>query len=227
MGRSKKKCNLFHTLALSIVNVEPGQMQITESALATPPESGAGQLEEDRVLVAAAQKDSAAAGRLFDKYYGEVFGYIYRSTLDVGITEDLTSNVFFSAFKRLGLFRWRRVPFGAWLYRIATNEIRMHYRRKKRHAVTSSGPISAELPGQTPTAAETLSADEDYRLLHGALLELRLKYRTVILLRYFEGKSIAEISTITGKSEGTIKSQLHRALRLLQAALERLGLTPH
>ena len=83
--------------------------------------------EEDRALVSAAQSDTAAAGQLFDKYYPEIFRYVHHSTLDHAVTEDLTSNVFFSAFRHLGLFRWRRIPFRAWLYRIATNEFRMHY----------------------------------------------------------------------------------------------------
>jgi RNA polymerase sigma-70 factor, ECF subfamily len=136
----------------------------------------------------------------------------------------LTSNVSLSAFRHLGLFRWRRIPFGAWLYRIATNEIWMHYRRQKRLAKT--GLISLELASNAPTAAQTLTATEDYQMLHRALLELGLKYRTVILLPYFEGKTIAEISSITERSEGTVKSQLHRGLERLQAALEGLGVEP-
>src|SRR5512139_2009685 len=87
----------------------------------------AARTEEDRALVLAAQSDTTAAGQLFNKYYPEIFRYIYHSTLDHAVTEDLTSNVFFSAFRRLGLFQWRRVPFRAWLYRIATNELRMQY----------------------------------------------------------------------------------------------------
>ena len=183
-------------------------------------------LDYERALVAAARTDSEAAGRLFDKYYAAVFGYIYRSTLERQVTEDLTSNVFLSAFRHLGLFRWRRVPFGAWLYRIATNEVRMHYRRQKRLAAAGSEPVRVELISEIPTAAETLAASDDYRLLHRALLDLDLKYRTVILLRYFEGKSIAEVASITRRTEGTIKSQLHRGLERLQAALERLGVAP-
>ena len=88
--------------------------------------------EEERALVFAARSETAAAGQLFDKYYPEIFRYVYHSTLDHAAAEDLTSNVFFSAFRHLGLFRWRRIPFRAWLYRIATNELRMHFRRQKR-----------------------------------------------------------------------------------------------
>jgi RNA polymerase sigma-70 factor (ECF subfamily) len=102
----------------------------------------------------------------------------------------------------------------------------MHYRRQRRTPATSSGVVSLDLASEAPSAAETLAVAENYRLLHGALLELPLKYRTVVLLRYFEGKSIEQISTITRRTEGTIKSQLHRGLARLQTALERLGVAP-
>src|SRR5215469_11082010 len=102
--------------------------------------------EDERALVYAARNDTAAAGQLFDKYYPEIFRYIHHSTLDHAVTEDLTSNVFFSAFRHLGRFRWRRIPFRAWLYRIATNELRMHYRKQKRMSATNAGPVDPESP---------------------------------------------------------------------------------
>ncbi len=181
--------------------------------------------EDERALVAEAQTDTAAAGRLFDKYYPEIFRYIYHSTLNHAATEDLTSNVFFSAFRRLGLFRWRRIPFRAWLYRIATNELRMHYRRQKRLLAVSAGPVDPEHPSPAPSAELQAGALDDYRLLHGALVQLGEKYRTVIVLRYFEGRSLSEIAEITNRREGTIKSQLHRALAQLKEALMRAGVS--
>ena len=181
--------------------------------------------EEDRALVSAARSDTAAAGQLFDKYYPEIFRYVHHSTLDHAVTEDLTSNVFFSAFRHLGLFRWRRIPFRAWLYRIATNELRMHYRRQKRLLAANAGPVDPEYPGAEPTAETTAAAQDDYRLLHRALRELGQKYRTVIVLRYFEGKPLSEICEILNQREGTIKSQLHRALAQLKEALMRAGVS--
>ena len=185
----------------------------------------AARTEDDRALVFAAQSDTAAAGKLFDKYYPEIFRYVYHSTLDRAAAEDLTSNVFFSAFRHLGLFRWRRIPFRAWLYRIATNELRMHYRKQKRMSAANAGPVDPESPSPG-ASADTVAADsDDYRLLQRSLLELRQKYRTVIVLRYFEGKSLSEICEITNKREGTVKSLLHRALAQLKDDLIRAGLT--
>lgn len=189
-------------------------------------ESGLEILDEDRLLVRAARHDTNAAGRLFDKYYDAVFGYIYHCTFDHAVTEDLTSNVFLAAFRHLGRFQWRQIPFRAWLYRIATNEVRMHYRRAKRIRAFRLESSGNECNDTAPPASDNPAAAEEYRLLHQALRQLRLKYRTAIILRYFEDKAIAEISEITGRRPGTIKSQLHRGLNQLQDILLRYGVLP-
>lgn len=120
----------------------------------------------------------------------------------------------------------------AWLYRIATNEVRMHWRRQRRVAAISLQPNGSQpeqiagRQGAAPPAGDSLAAAEEYRLLHRALLQLRMKYRTVIILRYFEDKAIADICQITGRKEGTVKSQLHRGLAQLQEILVRWGVLP-
>jgi RNA polymerase sigma-70 factor, ECF subfamily len=179
--------------------------------------------EDDQRLVSAAQRDPEAAGRLYDRYYAEVFGYVYRCTVDRAVTEDLTSNVFLAAFRHLKRFRWQRVSLRAWLYRIATNEIRMHYRRRRYARAADLHVRHETAEGSAPSAAESPAAAEEFRLLHQALAELRWKYRSVIILRYFEDKTMAEIAAITKSREGTIKSQLHRGLAQLQEILTRRG----
>jgi RNA polymerase sigma-70 factor (ECF subfamily) len=180
-------------------------------------------VDDDQTLVSSAQRDPEAAERLYDRYYGEVFGYIYHSTLDRAVTEDLTSNVFLAAFRHLGRYRWQKVPFRAWLYRIATNEIRMHYRRHRYARAADQQARRAGAESSAPSADQSPAAAEEFRLLHQALAELRWKYRAVIVLRYFEDKTMAEIAAITKSREGTIKSQLHRGLAQLQEILTRRG----
>jgi len=197
---------------------------MAEDALEYQLESNSEMWDEDQMLVSAAQQDTEAARRLFDKYYSEILGYIYHCTFDGTVAEDLTSNVFLAVFRHLGRFRWRQVPFRAWLYRVATNEVRMYWRRQKRIKTISLQPddeYAAE-----PSAENSLEVAEEYRLLHKALLELRLKYRTVIILRYFESKTIAEICQITATKEGTVKAQLHRGRARLQDILVRWGVLP-
>jgi RNA polymerase sigma-70 factor (ECF subfamily) len=182
-------------------------------------------LDEDQMLVAAARQDTEAGARLYEKYYGGILGYIYHCTFDGTVAEDLTSNVFLSAFRHLGRYKLRQIPFRAWLYRIANNEVRMYWRRQKRVKIVSLQQDNEEY-NSAPSAVASTAAAEEYRLLHKALLELRIKYRTVIILRYFEGKAIAEICEITGRKEGTVKAQLHRGLARLQDILVQWGVLP-
>jgi RNA polymerase sigma-70 factor (ECF subfamily) len=196
---------------------------MADNALECDLESRPQTVDDDQTLVSVAQRDTDAAGRLYDKYYREIFGYLYHCTLDYATTEDLTSNVFLAAFRHLGRFRWRQIPFRAWLYRIATNEVRMHYRR---HRGARTAALQGEHESSAPSADEGPAVAEQYRLLHRALQELRFKYRTVIVLRYFEDKTIAQIAEITGAREGTVKCQLHRGLAQLQEILTHRGVLP-
>ncbi len=196
---------------------------MADDALEYDLESRPETVDDDQTLVSAARHDTDAAGRLYDKYYREVLGYIYHCTLDRTATEDLTSNVFLAAFRHLGRFRWRQVPFRAWLHRIATNEVRMYYRRRKGIRIAD---LQMPHGGSAPSADRGPATVEEYCLLHQALQELRFKYRTVIVLRYFEDKTMAQIAEITGAREGTVKSQLHRGLAQLQGILSRWGVLP-
>ena len=198
---------------------------MAEEALECGLQSATDIIDEDQMLVAVARQDTEAAGRLYDKYYNEVLGYIYHCTFDGAVAEDLTSNVFLAVFRHLGRYRWREIPFRAWLYRIATNEVRMHWRKQRRVKIVGL-QTDEDFHAAGPSAASSLETAEEYRLLHKAILELRLKYRTVIILRYFEDKAIAEICEITGRKEGTVKSQLHRGLARLQDILVRWGVLP-
>ena len=189
-------------------------------------------MNEDQVLVCEARENTEAMARLYDKYYREIIGYIYHCIFDSTVTEDLTSNVFLAALRHIGRYKWRRIPFRAWLYRIATNEVRMYWRRQKHSKAISLQPDNSsqqehhELESSNLSAGDRIATEEEYRLLHKALLELRMKYRTVIILRYFEDKAIAEICEITTTKEGTVKSQLHRGLARLQDILVRWGVLP-
>lgn len=181
--------------------------------------------DEDEQLVAAAKDDPEAFGELYDKYYLPIFRYIYHRTLNVSLTEELTSNTFFAALRHIGRFKWRRIPFGAWLYRIATNEVNMHYRNRRPPPISLDAPdekgrqIVSSFEVADSDVEENLVRLEEYATLHKAILTLKPKYQTVITLRFFEDKSINHISAITGAKEGTVKSQLHRAIKQLREVL--------
>jgi len=184
-------------------------------------------MSDDQTLIERAKSDPQAFGQLYDRHYEAIARYIQHRLSDSATAQDLTAIVFFKAMATLPRFRWRGVPFLAWLYRIASNEINTYYRRSKHHAISLDELFDDhhfELPDGTDLERDLIARQEqaqrfqDFRIVRQLLLELPTKYQEVLALRYFEKKSLADISIITGKKLGTIKSLLSRGLERLRAA---------
>ena len=180
----------------------------------------------ERELIERARHDRTAFGALFEKHFDGIFGYVYRRTGDWDAACDITSEVFVNALEHIGGFRWTGTPFSAWLFRIATNQLRMYFRTGKRRAsmlqsfsaehATSTG--NQELT-EREVAERELAAAEGFARAQAALLQLPVKYQEVLALRYFEQKSNEEIAAILEKPGGTIKSLMSRGLELLRREL--------
>jgi RNA polymerase sigma-70 factor (ECF subfamily) len=177
---------------------------------------------EDATLVEQAKTDREAFGRLYDEHYNRIFNYVVRRTANVHITQDITSDVFFKALHNIESYRWNGVPFSAWLYRIAGNEIANYYRKQQRQQISEAELVKFSSNVTSSAEAELIQAEaeierkQEYLILHKQLSLLPLKYQEVITLRYFEKKQLSEIGEILGKKEGTIKSLLHRGLEKLR-----------
>ena len=184
------------------------------------------QLVDERRLVAQARQDPTAFGKLFDRYYDAIFSYILHRTANAALAQELTSDTFYKALDKLWTFRWRGLPFSAWLYRIASNEVNAHYRRYRNYHAGSLDDYRERLADELSEADRELLAaeallEEDvfFRELHHQIAALKPKYQEVITLRFFEDKKIREIAEILEKSPGTVKSLLHRALAQLRDRL--------
>ena len=174
-------------------------------------------LKKEKELIKKAQKDPEVFGQIYDKYYYKILGYILKRVADLEIAQDITSETFLKALQKLWQFRWRNIPFSAWLYRIANNEI-ANYFRKNKQKLTSLKKISESVVAYNPK--EKLERHQDFLILQQKILKLPIKYQEVIALRFFEKKRIKEIAEILGKKEGTIKSLLHRGLKKLKKLME-------
>jgi RNA polymerase sigma-70 factor (ECF subfamily) len=183
-------------------------------------------LEQEKHLVELARNDIEAFGDLYDCYYSQIIGYILKRTASIEIAQDITSEVFFKALNNLHKFRWRGIPFSAWLYRIAGNEVANHFRRNGKHQLELD-KISNYIGYSEPSSeSELLAAEaelkkaEDFLVLHEIIAQLPARYQEVIVLRFFENKRVHEISQILGKREGTVKSLLHRGLEKMRKAMK-------
>ena len=176
-------------------------------------------LADDAQLVEWAKDDSLAFGELYERYVKKIYNYVYYRTGNHYDAEDLTSRVFFRALGHIGNYTDRGVPFSAWLYRIAHNLIANWHRDRGRQRVlplddylTSDGHIDS------PESA-TESLEERERLLL-SIHELPAERQELLILKFVERMSNAEIGKIMDRTEGAIKSLYHRTLLSLRSTLE-------
>ena len=185
------------------------------------------ELDNEKELIKRVKKDPRAFSLIYDENYKAIFSYVFRRLGNYEIARDLTAETFLKALQKVHSFEWRNIPISAWLFRIATNEINLYFRRC-RHKTTYLDDTDLHLhlpyePGiETEKAAleKAIQENEEFSLVQRRLLELDAKYQEVIALRFFEEKSIREISTILRKKEGTIKSLLSRGLGKLRMQVE-------
>jgi RNA polymerase sigma-70 factor (ECF subfamily) len=182
-------------------------------------------LIEEKELVRQAQNVPDAFAQLYDHYYPKIFGYTLRRTANLEAAQDITSETFFKALRKLWQFQWRSISFSAWLYRIAINEINQYFRKANyRRSVSLEElqehgfePISTDdIESELIEAQEQLKRHQDFLEVQEKIVKLPSKYQEVVTLRFFEQKQIKEIAEILGKKEGTIKSLLHRAVEQLR-----------
>ncbi len=178
-------------------------------------------------LIERAKSDPDSFGELYELYYSRILNYTYRRIPDIGVAEEITSNTFFHVLKALPKYR-QKTTFRAWIYRIATNEIKMYWRSSKnRREREQDYHIIIDIDRIFFLLHEIESEDEReekkrlFLKLHESLDAIPEKYRNVLILRYFEELKYDEIARVIGKRVGTVKSLAHRGLKRLRDLLEK------
>jgi len=168
-------------------------------------------------LVKRAQEyDEAAIESLYQTYYPKIYNYGFLQMGDVQAAEDLASDVMLKMIESIGKYRFRGLPFGAWVFRIARNRlIDLHRRRRRRGEVDLSETLSSALANPQVLAERALDRGQ----LQIALKHLTDEQRQVIVLKFIQGFDNRSAGKIMSRSEGAIKSLQHRALLSLRRLL--------
>ncbi len=178
--------------------------------------------DDESILIHKAQRgDRQALAALHDRHYQAVFTYFSLRLDDPALVEDLTADVFVRMVRKLGAFRTGRRPLLAWLYTIARNRLTDYYREQKKeagHLPLREALIAAQDSPQRE-AERHLAAD----CLRRALRYLTEEQRLVILGKFIEDRSNADVASLLQKTEGAVKSLQHRALAALRRAIEKEG----
>ena len=171
------------------------------------------EIQYEYSILERSRKNPKAFGELYEKYFDRIFNYVYRQTDDEELTADLCSQAFLIVLKNLDRYEFRGLPFSAWLYRIASNEVNKHYRKQKKSKVFSIEELRVrELIEQ---ASENWDEEIIQRLLN-YLKDLPTDMLEVLELRFFEDKDFKEIAFILDISESGAKMRTYRALDRLR-----------
>lgn len=171
------------------------------------------ELADEQQLIAKAKKDARAFGQVYDRYFERIFHFILRRTDNEEITNDLVSQTFLKALQALKRYEDRGVPFSAWLYRIAHNEVNKYYGKQKRKKVFS---LEQDQLLEFIQPEEDVFDDERLETLMIKLKELPTEAMEILELRFFEEKNFREISYILNISESGAKMRLYRAVEKLK-----------
>jgi RNA polymerase sigma-70 factor, ECF subfamily len=175
------------------------------------------------------RNDPAEFASLFQLYYKSIIGYIFRRTGNFEDAADLASETFVKAFLHIRNFDYRGISIKVWLYRIATNEVNMYFRRREKHRSVfdridfeNKGLFINYLQRDREELEATLNEHAQFLEVLTALKTLPDKYQDAISLHYFEDKDKREIAEIMGVKEGTLKSILSRGLEKLRKKCNHL-----
>lgn len=180
--------------------------------------------DDARIVDRAHQGDREAVAVLYQRHVQAIYRYVSYRVPEQAAAEDLTAEVFLRMVEGLPKYRQNGVPFEAWLYRIAAARVADYYRERARHpqeALSESEPAPAASP------EGELQHEEERVALRAALQSLSDEHQDILLLRFVERKSHAEVATLLGKSITAIKSAQHRALTRLADLMGSNGKTRH
>ena len=174
-----------------------------------------------------AQEGSAHAfALLYDRYVDQVFAYVYHRVGHRQTAEDLVSDVFLRALRRISTFKWQGVDFGAWLMTIARNRVHDHFKSARFRLEASVEEVfDTPVTGGADDPEQALLSADLAAHVHKAIGELKGEQAEVLYLRFIQHLNVAETAKVMGKTDGAIKALQYRALKSLAKLLpEGVGL---
>lgn len=174
------------------------------------------------MLLKAIEGDKEAFSMLYEQYVGRIYNYVYYRTGNSFDAEDLTAKVFHRALQHIGNYQDKGVPFSAWLYRIAHNLVaNWHRDNSRKKEVSIEDQVGLHQHEDHPEV--TLVSNQENEMLLKAIRKLPPDRQQLIILKFVEHLSNAEIGEIMGRSEGAIKSLYHRTLLSLRGRIKRIS----
>lgn len=179
----------------------------------------------DNEVVKLALRERALFGHIVERYEAKLGRYITRlGVRNPDDRDDVLQEVFIKIYRNLNDFD-ERLSFSAWVYRIAHNEAISWYRKRKvrpeGNLIEDGDTILSLLDDGHEDAESRFDRKIDAGIINKALDDLPEKYRSVLILRYFEHLEYEEIADVLKLPIGTVGTLIHRAKGQLRASLEK------
>lgn len=177
-------------------------------------------LEDENKLIRQVQKGNAESfGRLYDHYVAPIYRYTLLKVGNRQEAEDLTHEVFVSAWENIRGYRMRGFPFSSWLYNIAHNRVIDYYRTHKAHR--NIDDIDPNLFKLASSVEKDIDTALDFNRVRVAMAHLSDDQQDVLIMRFSDDLSHKEIAQAMQKTEGAVRLIQHRALEALREILEK------
>ncbi len=177
------------------------------------------QSSEEALVKRAVQRDRVAFTALYHNCVVQVYRHVHYRVSALADVEDITQEVFIRAWKAIDRYKFRGAPFAAWLITIARNLIADHYRAKKKLVSSERVEDFSNIAEVDPQVDAEVVLNQIY--VRRAIFKLKKEKQKVILMRFIDGFSYAEIAKTLNKSEGAIRVIQYRALKELRQTLTR------
>jgi RNA polymerase sigma-70 factor, ECF subfamily len=176
----------------------------------------AAQLQEEHLIIEAAKANPDHFAPIYDKYYKQIFGYLYQRMDCKETAFDLTAQVFLKALTNLNKYEFKGVPFASWLYRIAYSELMQLFREQKNKRAINADIGDLRFICEE---AEEFYLEDYIPLLKKAISELDEEDLQMVELRFFEKRPFKEIGEILNITENNAKVRMYRILERLKKVL--------
>jgi len=171
---------------------------------------------ENKIVQKAMSGHSDSFGQLYDKYQPQIYRFIFLKVSQKEEAEDLTHQVFLSAWKNISRYEERNFPFSSWLYRIARNKVIDHYRTHKEHK-----PLEEIIQLASTEALPDEVMDQNLNLdaVKFALKSATPEQQDVLIMRFVEDMPIKDVALSLDKTPGAVKLIQFRAINKLKKIL--------
>lgn len=166
------------------------------------------------------KRDNNAANQLVEKYYKEIYAFVYKQTLDPELSLDLTQEIFINVLKSIPRFEGKKASFRTWLYKLASNRLVDYYRSRHYKTVQLAEPLEEHTFRDQRDFVVSLEYKEDFEKVTSLINQLDARTQPILRLKLFAEYTFQEIAASEELPLSTVKTRYYRAMRWIRKKMK-------